>query len=171
MATKTNTTTPRVPIETPMFNEKAAQGLTLTRTWVIFFERLGMRFISSVSGGAGPFLRTLDLKDTTVGNDIADATIVHGSTGADMTCLLVAGVLRTAITADLTVRLNIWVAGVSSVVGTFTIPAATPINTAVSFTTFTTATFPDMAILTWDVTASDGSTDGEGVASFSVWYQ
>jgi hypothetical protein len=123
-------------------------------------------------GATGPFWRTLDLKDTTVGNDIADATVVHGATtGASSKCLLAAGVLRQGIGADLTVRLNIWVGGLSSVVGTFTLPASTHINTAVSFTAFTTTAFPDLAVLTWDVTASDGSQAPAGVATFTVWWQ
>jgi len=42
-------TTPRVPIQTPMFDER---GL-LTRTWIIFFERLGRISEEEVTTGEG----------------------------------------------------------------------------------------------------------------------
>jgi hypothetical protein len=171
MASDQKTNIPAVPLRTPMFQD--GSGDNLTRTWIIFFEQLRLgQTLTEKPGGGGPYLRTLDLKNTAIGNNIADATIAHGQiSGSPTTCLLVAGVLRKAITSDLTVRLNLTAAGVTSVVGTFTIPHATAVNTPVSFTTFTTKVFPDLAVLTWDVTASDGSTDPDGVATFSVWYQ
>jgi hypothetical protein len=120
---------------------------------------------------AGPFLRTIDLKDTTVGNNIADVVVVHGAkTGQASTVVLVAGVLRTAISTSLTLRINNVTTGGTNVVGTFTIPSATAVNTPVAFTTFTTSTLPDLSALTWDVTASDGSVAADGVASFSIWW-
>jgi hypothetical protein len=56
-------------------------------------------------------------------------------------------------------------------VGTFTIPLATPIDTPVRFTSFTNAVLPDMSTFTWDVTASDGSQDAAGIASFTIEWQ
>lgn len=157
--------TPRVPIQTPMFNEAAAKDLTLTRTWVIFFERLFRESGGTEATPQGPFQRTLLLKDTAVGNDIADHVTVWGAAG---TISLVVGVLRKAITADLTVRVKI--DGVT--LGSFTIPLATAVDTPVEFTTFAGATAVTLEqVFSWDVTASDGSLDGAGVASFTVIWE
>jgi hypothetical protein len=158
-----NTPTPRVPIQTPMFNEDSAAALTLTRTWVIFFERLGRG--NGGGGAAGPYQRTVLLKDTTVGNDIADHVTVWGAAG---TISIVTGVLRVAIASDLTLRIKI--DGVT--LGSFTIPHATAVDTPIEFTTF--AGSPAVAleqVFSWDVTASDGSIDAAGVASFTVSWQ
>lgn len=126
---------------------------------------------SNAASGAGAelFQRTLLLKDTTVGNDIADHVTCFG--GGTHTAILVTGVLRKAIASDLTVRIKN-VSGLGNVtVGTFTIPLATPIDTPVRFTSFTNAVLPDMSTFTWDVTASDGSQDAAGIASFTIEWQ
>src|SRR4051812_47485601 len=115
--------TPRVPIQTPMFNEPETQAFTVSRTWVIFFEKL-FRGQGSGGKGKGPFQRTLLLKDTTVGNDIADHVTVWGTDGK---IRRVTGVLRKVITSDLTVRVKI--DGVT--LGSFTIPLATAVDTPV----------------------------------------
>jgi hypothetical protein len=144
--------TPRVPIQTPMFDEVG----NLTRTWVIFFERLGMR----AAAAADIFERTLLLKDTTVGNDIADHVTVYAAGTAQR----IVGVLRKPITADLTVRVNL--NGTALI--TITIPSATAIDTPVESTAFASTALADGDVLTWDVTASDGSQDKAGIASFTL---
>lgn len=172
MATRKQQPTPRVPIETPLFNApdgdgplKAAdvQDFTLSRTWIIFFERLFK--MSGGTGVKGPFQRTLLLKDVAIGNDIADHVPVWGAAG---TITKVTGVLRKAITSDLTLRIK--VAGAT--LGTFTIPHATAVDTPIDFTTFTGSTAVALdQVFSWDVTASDGSTDAAGVASFTVSWE
>ena len=111
--------------------------------------------------------RTLDLNDTTVGNDIAHATVFHPG-GMPM---LLAGVLRVAITATLTVRLNASTPTASNAIAMISIPANQPINTPVLVTNFTMSMITDQTVLTWDVLASDGSTNANGVASFTLWWQ
>jgi hypothetical protein len=158
--------TPRVPISTPMFNEPETHDFTVSRTWIIFFERLFRAAVEQGGGGvSGPWQRTLLLKDTTVGNDVADHVTVWGGDG---TITRVVGVLRIAIASDLTLRVK--VNGVT--LGTFTIPLATAVDTVVEFTTFsgTTAVVVD-DVFSWDVTASDGQTDPAGVAAFTVSWE
>ena len=176
MPSDQKTKIPEVPVRTPMFDDLASQQLN--RTWIIFFERLGVPTSSGglapSSGGGGPFQRTLLLKDTTVGNDIADHVAVYGATtGQSSTAKRLLAVLRKAITSDLTVRINLYKSDGTSlgVVGTYTIPHTTAINTPVVSTTFTTSALPDESVLTWDVTASDGSIDGDGIASFTLEWQ
>jgi hypothetical protein len=121
---------------------------------------------------SGLFQRTLLLKDTTVGNDIADHVTCFGPIpGVAHTAVLVTGVLRLAIAADLTVRINNVSPGGTVEVGTWTIPAATPIDTPQLSTTFVTSSLPDMSVFTWDVLASDGSKDPAGVASCTIEWQ
>ncbi len=141
----------------------------LSRTWIKFWEQ-----IDQIGGGgaAGPWQRTLLLKNATVGNDIADHVTCYGPVpGVTHTIILVTGVLRKAITADLTVRINNVADGTTNEVGTFTIPSTTPVDTVVSFTSFTTSSAPDLSVFTWDVTASDASIDAAGVASFTIEWQ
>ena len=122
-------------------------------------------------GVSGPFQRTLLLKNTAVGNDIADHLTCWGPS-SDHTVVEVRGVLRKAITSDLTLRINSVLAGVASVIGTFTIPSATAVDTPVNWTSgFATGTLQDQSVFTWDITASDGSTDPAGVASFTIEWQ
>lgn len=124
------------------------------------------------SGAAGPFQRTLLLKNTTVGNDIADHVTCYGPIpGVTHTALLVTGVLRKAIVSDLTVRINNVSPDGTVVVGTYTLPAATPVDTPQLSTVFTNSSLPDMSVFTWDVLASDGSTDPAGVASCTIEWQ
>jgi hypothetical protein len=144
----------------------------LTRTWIKFFEQINQ--LGGAGGGSGPLQRTLLLKNTTVGNDIADHVTCYGPVpGVTHTVILVTGVLRLAITADLTVRINNVAGATTNVVGTFTIPSATAVDTPISFSgsDITTPSCPDLSVFTWDVTASDGSSDPAGVASFTVEWQ
>lgn len=189
MATPKPTTIPRVPTETAMWEGTAAFDPSvlgkLSRTWIIFWERIFSGAVSTttqtleeklrllVQGQRaaeqkGPFQRTILLKDTTVGNDIADHVTVYGTlNGENVNVYLVTGVLRKSITADLTLRVNIN----GTALGTFTIPLATTPDTVISFKSFTTETLPDKGVLTWDVLASDGQMDVAGVASFTVLWQ
>jgi hypothetical protein len=170
-----------VPVNSAMFNqggpgEAGGQGdgqSNLTRTWVVFFEYLSQAGAGGGGGGsspAGPFHRTLLLKDLTIGSDIADHVTVYGApAGHTSTCFLVTGVLRKSITMDLTVKIQIWISGTKSLVGTFTIPAATATNAPISWTTgFTTPILPDKSVFSWDITASDGQQDAKGIAAFCV---
>jgi hypothetical protein len=114
-----------------------------------------------------PKQRTLLLKNLTVGNNIADnITVYAAGVVQNMT-----GVLRLAIVSNLTVRINYIVAGVSNVLITATIPSTTAVDTVLTFTAFTPTTpftLPLDAVLTADITASDGSSDPDGVASFTL---
>jgi hypothetical protein len=134
----------------------------LSRTWIIFFERLGTRIIEEEGepGAGGVFQRTLLLKDTAVGNDIADHVTVY----EPGTATQIVGVLRKEITSALTVRVN----KNGTPLITITIPAATAVDTPVTSTAFTSAAMAEGDVLTWDITASDASRDGAGVASFTL---
>jgi hypothetical protein len=132
----------------------------LNRTWWLFFEKLAK---AKGGKGGGPYVRTLLLKNTAVGNDIADRVpIWQAGTG-----VRVIGVLRDLITSDLTVRVNMN----GTPLTTLTIPHGTAKGTPVLGTAFTPPGVTDLAVLSWDVTASDGSTDPNGVASFTVQWQ
>ena len=131
-------------------------------TWI--YERTGG------GGGGGPFVRTLLLKDATVANDIADHVPIFRAGPV----VRVIGVLRTAITEDLVVRVNLnlppdYTGGVELVV--LTIPADTEVDHPVIETTFTPPSFPDLAVLSWDVVESDGQTNSGGIASITVQWQ
>jgi hypothetical protein len=111
--------------------------------------------------------RTLLLKDTSLRSNCVDVVPIHPGG----TLRFVLGVLRVPITLDLVVNLNIVTASASTLVGTFTIPLATTINTGVMFTVFSVTTMPDLSILSWDIVSSDNQIVPSGVASFSVYYQ
>lgn len=173
MATPKKQTTdiPSVPQTTPMFQEDTDQDghLTkhLTRTWIIFFERLAKKVKETVNqGAAGPFHRTLLLKDLTIGNDIADIVDVCDAAG---TGLIITGALRKPIIKDLIVRASLD----GATIFTFTFPKDTPVRKELTSTTFANdpQDFPLRALFTWDVVDSDGSKDANGVASVSVYWQ
>ena len=159
----------RVPIQTPMFNEPEASRFTISRPWVIFFEK---RPKAEGGGGSEHPHRTVLLKNLGVGDDIADHVTVYAGGG---TCNLVTGVLRKAIEEDLTLRIKLYDGTTGSLlytVGEFTIPADTPINTVVEFTEeIEESEFPDGSVLAWDITESDEQFDKAGVAAFSVYWQ
>ena len=154
---------PSVPVRTSLQDQDG----NITRTWILFFEQLAgaLKGLGGLTAGSELKMRTLLLKDTTVGNDIADVTTVYASG----TLTRVVAVLRDAITADLTVRININ----GNEVMTCTVPQATAINTPVTFTPDegdTSSALKDGDVLTWDVVASDGSKDVNGIASFSLMW-
>ncbi len=153
---------PTVPLRTPMFDGPDFTKLcgNLDRVWIIFFER---RLKAAASGGGGgPYIRTLLVKDSTVGNDIAD----HVPIWIKSTATRVIGVLRKAISSDLTIRVNLDGAALI----TLTIPLATPIDTPVTSTSFSGTAFTDLQVLTWDITASPGTKDVNGIASLTVQF-
>ncbi len=105
------------------------------------------------------FWRTIDINDSTPGNNIAPNLTVQG-TGKG---IKIAGVLRTAISQDLVVR----VSQSNIALGTLTIPAATPVMQKVE-TSIATKTLVEGSIITWDITASDSSRDINSIASITV---
>jgi hypothetical protein len=120
------------------------------------------------------FKRTIDIFDTTIANSVAPMQPVYGTVPNDMqVVVLVEGVLTNTIASDLTLRINnISNAGATTIeVGEFTIPAATAVGVIVNFTTFINAAMPYGSVLSWDIIASDGSTNKYGVASFSIWWE
>ncbi len=140
-----------------------------SREWWLYFHevyaglgKLQDKATEQPAGGGGPYIRTLLVKDTTVGNDIADNVPIFIASKA----VRMLGVLRKTIASDLTIRVNLN----GTAITTFTIPHTTPIRTSVVGTTFVSSTLPDKAVLSWDITASDGSADVNGVASFTVQF-
>ena len=179
---RNQTPIPKEPIRNPIFDGDgtdfgrqvvAALG-NINRTWVYYWQRRPTG-TGGGGGGAGGFQwRTLLLKDTTPGTNIADNQPVIGLPfGVNSTCQEVVRLLRKAITADLTVRLTIYNGGTAHLVGSFTIPKATPVHTSIRFSgsQIAYANFPDLAALVWDVVASDSSKDNNGIGSFTVVWQ
>ncbi len=157
-ATPNKTVIPAVPLRTPMFDESG----NLTRTWIIFFEHISKAFGGGGQGlGAGPYIRTLLIKDTTVANDIADHVEVFNP-GIGIRIL---ATLRKAITVDLTVKIH---KGADLMV--MTIPLATPVGVVLS-QSIGTLVFQDKEVISADVLASDGSKDADGIASFTVEWE
>ena len=126
-----------------------------------------------------PVTRPLQINDTTVGDDVAGRAIV--TTPLSLLTSPVShqvgqgtriiGVLRLAISADLTVRFNkltLVTSPMSTTSWTVTIPSATPINEQIVFPI--SGSFFDQDLLTVDITASDGSKDDDAIAIFYVEY-
>jgi hypothetical protein len=135
----------------------------ITVPWLLALQNLGKGVGAGEPGPAGATIkqRTLLLKDTTAGDDIADHVTVY----ADGTAANFTGVLRKPITEDLTVRVNLDGAAFA----TLTIPAATAVDTPVATVTFTGGgAMTDGQVLSWDVVASDASRDRAGVAAFTL---
>ena len=63
--------TPRVPIQTPFFDEYG----NLTRTWIIFFERLGRIEEITEAAAVTGHLIGWDIQDSTVATDVSDPVI------------------------------------------------------------------------------------------------
>jgi len=174
---KPNSSTPNPPATGPKRQQVPQQSVPViqgspglfTREWWLYFHevyaglgKLQDRAVEPPGGGAGPFIRTLLVKDTTVGNDIADRVPIFIASKA----VRVIGVLRKAISANLTVRIKLN----GTAIATVTIPSATAVGVSVISNTFVSSTLPDKAVLSWDITASDGSTDVNGVASFTLQF-
>src|SRR5262245_7545150 len=150
--------TPRVPIQTPMFDDVG----NLTRTWVIFFERLGLM----PSTSTGPFIRVLLLKDLTVGDDIAEHQYIFLPPGVETGVgRRIVAVLRLAITADLEVRFRNVTQ--SAGVATITIPAATAVDDPVTLD-IPEQRFQDRDVIAPDIVASDGSVDAHGICAVTL---
>ena len=138
----------------------------ITPPWLLALQRVGRKIDDQPPGGEaglGIRHRTLLLKDTTVGDDIAD----HVTAYADGTAQRFTGVLRKPISSDLTVRVNI--NGDELIV--ITIPAATAVDSPVESTAFNVTTGTDIEdndVFTWDVVDSDGNQDKNGIASFTL---
>jgi hypothetical protein len=122
-------------------------------TWIV--KRAG-------SGGAGTGHRTLLLKDTTPGDNIADHVTAYRSG----TARRIVGVLRKPITDDLTVRVNKNAAELI----TITIPSTQAIDDPVEETTFAAGAegIADGDVFSWDVVESDASRDKAGIAAFTL---
>src|SRR5262245_49978742 len=148
--------TPRVPIQTPMFD---ANG-QVTRAWIIFWERLGLRAEEAAlqAGARGPYIRVLLLKNLTVGDDIAEHEYIFLPPGAESgTGRRIVAVLKEPITADLVVRFNNLTPATPEVIATVTIPLATdPADPPLEFD-ISDKTFNDLDVISADITASDGS--------------
>jgi hypothetical protein len=117
---------------------------------------------NGIGGGQpGPqmYWRTIDINDTTPGTNIAP-NLTNQGTGRG---IKITGVLRKAISADLVVRVN----SGDAVLGTLTIPAATPIKTKVE-TAITDQNLVSGATMTWDITGGDSQQDKNGVATVTV---
>lgn len=123
-------------------------------TWIV--KRAGS------GGGPGIGHRTLLLKDTTPGDNIAD----HVTAYMAGTARRIVGVLRKAITSDLVVRVN----RNGNALVTITIPLATAIDTPVEVTTFVLAekAIADGDVFSFDVVDADGLRDKAGVAAFTL---
>ena len=124
----------------------------------------------SSPGGGGPWSRTLDIYDTTPITGAGPGQPTHPGG----TLVLVTGTLKQSILADLTVQLNIWSMTsppVESTLGTFTIPAGTTVYQVVQFTNFDLTEIDDLDVLSWDILASDGSSDLNAIASFTAYWQ
>jgi hypothetical protein len=112
-------------------------------------------------GAPGPqaFWRVFDIHNTATGTNVGPVlTVQEGGAGIKITA-----VLRTAITADLVVRVN----ANAVELGTITVPLATPVNTEVAISIQTKRLVKGQPI-TWDIVASDGSFNPNGVATVTV---
>ncbi len=112
----------------------------------------------SVSVGSG--VRTILLRDTTIANHATDDVTVY-STG---TATRLVGVLRDAITADLTIQ----IVKNGTTIMTATIPHTTAVDTPITFTSFSSTAFTDGDVLSVNITASDGLIDYRGVAAYTL---
>ncbi len=141
--------------------DKASPAKTSWMEKLVEMARIGSP-PETILGVGRPRSRTLLLKDTAIGTDIADHVTVY----ADGVGRRIVGVLRLAITSDLTVRVK----KNGTTLITLTIPDTTPIDTPVESTAFTDTpqAFADGEVLTWDVLASDGQVDAAGVAAFTL---
>lgn len=106
---------------------------------------------------------TFDLNDTTVNTDVTPHVPVRFPGNA----LELTGVVKKDITADLVCNVKQTTSSGTTTLGSITIPAHTLLNKTISVTSFTNK--PQKLavgdILSIDITASDGSSDPDGVAT------
>lgn len=137
---------------------------TVTRSGQLLLEQLlaaGSQQAATGTGAAGPYIRTLVLYDLTPGAAIAPFVPIYQA-GPGIRAI---GVLRKTITANLVISINR--NAETSPLFTFTLPASTPIHTDV-VTDISTITFADLDVLIPGITASDSSTDVDGVATLTI---
>lgn len=141
--------------------ERAAPAKTAWLERLVELSRIGSP-ITAILGVGRPRIRTVDLHNLAVGNDIAPRVTVF-ATG---TARRFTGVLRTAISADLTVRVK----RNGTAIITMTIPLATAVGVVVESTSFVSTPEPlaDGDVISWDITASDGSANPNGVATCTL---
>jgi hypothetical protein len=156
-----------------MFNEPEAAGFSVSRTWVIFFEKLfrGAPGAAAQKASPGPFWRTFRVKNSTIGDDVGDNVPSFGATVGQMSTIRrITAVLRKEIESDLIVRFRVKypVTDVIKTIGTFTLPASTPLKKTVVFTTFTWDQLPDKGVIIPDIVDSDGSKDKNGIAAWTI---
>lgn len=100
--------TPRVPIQTPFFDQNGQ----LTRTWIIFFERLGRvsaegitQEILTTVAALAPHVIGWDVQDATAGSDVSDPVIPIAD-GTVAHCLLRIKVTDMSNTLKIDIRNN-----------------------------------------------------------------
>lgn len=106
------------------------------------------------------FNRTLLIKNSTIGTDIADAVPVQSSG----TLQQVVGVLKDTIVSDLIVNINVN----GKLLISCTILHTQLLLTPIIYTNFKITKFNTNDILTADIITSDGSIDSGGIASFTI---
>lgn len=152
-------TLPVVPVRTTFF-----QGQTftpLTSVWIAFFEALIQPRSSSTPE---LYWRGVCLQNLAVGDNIAPVLPAQ----APGTCFQVQGVLRKAITQNLVVRIN----QNGAPLITCTLNAAAKPLTTYTWTAFATnGVLAEGDALSYDIAASDGSQDPDGVATFTLFWQ
>jgi hypothetical protein len=109
--------------------------------------------------------RTLVIANTATGVSIANPVTVYAvNTGIPQQ---LAVVLRKGIIAPLEVRVN----QNGSPLVLITVPYTTAVNTPVTNTTFLQTPMVVGAVITWDILASDGSSDPNGIATATLnWH-
>lgn len=114
-----------------------------------------------VGGVGGAFIRTINFFTLVPGTSIAPYVPIY-SGGPGMRAI---GVLRKTITADLVITITR--NAETSPLFTFTLPASTPVATDVVMD-ISSITFADLDVLKPAITASDSSSDADGVATLTI---
>lgn len=109
------------------------------------------------------YIRTLLIKDSTVGVNIADAPVIQN----DGIPFRVSAVLKTQISAPLVININ--VNGLLLI--QCTIPNTAKLLTAIDFTNFSITSLQQDQVLTADIISSDGLIVSSGIASFTLEWQ
>ena len=147
---------------------------TVTRSGQLLLEQLQTALAGATgsdgSDGTGTgtqnqeFWRVFDIHDTAPRSNAGPVLNVQ-ETGVGIS---ITGILRKPITADLVVKVNVGLpGGTPAVLGTITIPHATPVDAEVTVS-ISTKTLVKSQAITFDITASDSSKDVDGVATITV---